>query len=442
MTLARAIRELSTVHRRLDLPAKELISGTATALSLKVLAAFIAFALNVVLARLLGPAGSGLYFLALTVTTIGAVVGRAGLDNVLLRSAAANSAVGDWSALKGIYAGGTRIALCTSSLSAAIIFLIAPVLADKAFSQPGLTSLIRLMALSIIPVSLSTLHSELLKGIKRTKEAIAVLSIFTPAISLLVVYLLVPELGIAGAAMAYTVSSLMTLLVGILLWKLSTPELAGVVGYLEPSRLLKTGFPMFCAVLLQLVIQWSSFLMLGIWASSADVGIFGVASRAATLTSFALMAVNTIAAPRFAALYRLGDMAALGKIARDSARLTTILASPVLLLFIACPDTIMNLFGKGFAKGATPLSILAVGQFINVATGSVGYLLTMSGNERLFRNIFAVCALGNLLLNASLIPHYGATGAAIATATTTTLLSVSGAVIVSWKLGIKTIPFV
>ncbi|MEA3643989.1 MAG: polysaccharide biosynthesis C-terminal domain-containing protein [Lamprobacter sp.] len=63
------------------------------------------------------------------------------------------------------------------------------------------------------------------------------------------------------------------------------------------------------------------------------------------------------------------------------------------------------------------LRILALEQLVNVATGSVGYLLSMTGHERLLRNnvlAAAVVALDGALV---LIPAFGLIGTAVATAT-------------------------
>ncbi|OEU69195.1 MAG: hypothetical protein BA863_00145 [Desulfovibrio sp. S3730MH75] len=102
----------------------------------------------------------------------------------------------------------------------------------------------------------------------------------------------------------------------------------------------------------------------------------------------------------------------------------------------------MAIFGKQFAAGGLVLSILAVGQFVNVITGSVGFVLMMCGYERLLRNNIALCAFINLALNYLLIPSLGAIGAAIATATTLILQNLIAAGLVWWRLGIMTIPLI
>jgi len=134
------------------------------------------------------------------------------------------------------------------------------------------------------------------------------------------------------------------------------------------------------------------------------------------LTSFILIAVNSISAPKFAALHAQNDGQALGRLASNSARLTALLASPVLLVFLVFPGRVLWVFGPEFVAGATVLSILAAGQFVNAATESVGYLLIMTGHERLERTLAAGFFFVNIALNLALIPPLGMVGAATSTA--------------------------
>jgi len=85
--------------------------------------------------------------------------------------------------------------------------------------------------------------------------------------------------------------------------------------------------------------------------------------------------------------------------------------------------------------------ILSIGQFINVVTGSVGYLLIMCGCERLVRNNQLFCTVVVISLNLILIPGMGAMGAAIATAITLALQNLISVVQAWLALKIITIPF-
>lgn len=48
--------------------------------------------------------------------------------------------------------------------------------------------------------------------------------------------------------------------------------------------------------------------------------------------------------------------------------------------------------------------------------GSVGFLMTMTGHEREAARVVAGAALANVALNAALVPPFGLSGAAVATA--------------------------
>ena len=79
-------------------------------------------------------------------------------------------------------------------------------------------------------------------------------------------------------------------------------------------------------------------------------------------------------------------------------------------------DSFLLLFGKDFVQGGMALIILSLGQLINAATGPVGALLTMTGQERGAAVVLGAGATLNVLLSVILVPILGLLGAAIAAA--------------------------
>jgi O-antigen/teichoic acid export membrane protein len=224
------------------------------------------------------------------------------------------------------------------------------------------------------------------------------------------------------------------------MWCAATPQLQNVTGHFETRQLLHSSMPLFWIALMNLAMNKTATFMLGIWGTKADVGIFAIANRTAMLTSFIMLAVNSIAAPKFAALYKQGDMKTLDSTARNSTKLMTAMVSPLLLVFILFPEKVMKLFGPQFLEGATALMILSVGQLVNVIIGPVGYLLIMSGHEKSFRNnLFAFVSL-NILLNFILIPKYGIIGTSIATTFSVVMMKIVAMILVYWKLSIVILP--
>jgi len=404
------------IHRlaRLDHDMTEVVSMATVAFVLKGLGAGLAFGFNLLLARRLGAKDAGVYYLALTVTTFGTIVGRMGLDSALLRFTAANVAFSDWVKVAGVCRRGTRLAIGVSAVATIVVMIGAPWIARLVFSEPTLTAPLRLMSLAILPMSLLVLYAELLKGRKKISQAMLVNGMGVPLVSLLLLAILGSLFGVIGAVMSYVASTILVLSLGIVLWWQATPELRGVTGHFDTHLLITTSIPLFWIAIINFLMNAADTLLLGIWVDSKSVGIYGVAIRIAILIQFILLAVNTIAAPKFAALYVQEKRKALRDLARNTAGLMALVAALVVLPLMIAPTWVLGLFGPDFTAGAPALRVLAVGQFVNVAVGSVGPLLIMSGYEKVLQRQVMYSAVVGVVLNVLLIPNYGILGAAMA----------------------------
>ena len=74
-----------------------------------------------------------------------------------------------------------------------------------------------------------------------------------------------------------------------------------------------------------------------------------------------------------------------------------------------------------------------------MSTGSVGYLLIMSGQEKLLRNNIIFVAILNTILNIFLIPKYGIYGAVISSSGSLIIQNIISLFIVRVKLNFWTI---
>jgi O-antigen/teichoic acid export membrane protein len=416
-----------------------LVRNIIEALTLKLIGTGLSFGFNIALARRLGTEGAGAFYLSLTIMIIASLIARMGLDSALVRFTAVAFSQGNWAHVGGLYAKSMRIAVVLSLLVTAAIVGGAPWMAHSIFSKPLLVQPLRIMALSILPFSLLILHSELLRGVKRTRDSVLIQSIAVPAFNLLLLVSVSGAASIERIAGTYAFATFLALALGWYLWRRATPLLRGVKGEFDSALLIGTSAPLFWVALIALLMSSIDSIVLGIFSNSSDVGVYSVTLRIATIVGLLLVAVNTVTAPQFAELYAQGKLAAIEKLAMKSARLTVLLGAPVLLVCIVSPALVLGMFGPGFARGATALMILAVGQFINAATGSVGYLLTMSGNEKPMRNSMIVLAIAHLGVSLILVPRYGIIGAAVANAISVASMNLTFFLLVYKKLSISTI---
>lgn len=396
----------------------ELMHGSSVAFLLKICAAASVFILNVLIANYLGATDSGLYFLAYTLVFIFASMGRVGFENTITRFVASYHVENEYGKILGAYNFAILVTFVGSFIFSFCLFILSDWISFSIFEKPALSGLLRWMSFFIIPLSVMTIHAHALQGLKKIAASVSTLNVFAPLISCLFIIILVPRFGINGAIAAQFIGVLFAAVFGRYLWNKSVETFPKVVISLETGVILDSCKHLYIVVLMNMIILWSPTLLLGVWESSTNVGVFNAAYRTAFLISFILLAINSIAAPKFASLYKANDLVNLAIVARHAAYLGIALSLPILLIVIAVPELILSIFGNEFISGSSVLIVLAVGQFINVVTGSVGFLLVMSGNERIMQNNLIFCAIIILCLNILFIPRYGILGAAYAASIT------------------------
>lgn len=421
----------------------EVLSGAALAFVLRGFGAGLAFALNVVIARLLGAEGSGLYFMALSVTMFLSVVARMGLDNTILRFVSLNASKGDWGQVKGVQSLGLKLAGGVSLGFALLCILLASQISTYVFDEPALTGPLRGMGLGIFTFSVMSLMSESLKGLKNIRNSMLVSGVLYPALALALIWPLVTLVGATGASLAYILATGAAALSGVMFWRKSLSSHDTPATPFPRKTLWASSRPLWVMTIInRAILPWAPLFLLGIWSTTEEVGVFGAATRVAMLVTFFLMAVNTILAPKFAELYAKNELEILGQLVRRFALVITLATSPLFFLLIFKGAWVMQLFGAEFAQGGTALAILALGQAVNTITGSVGYLLMMTGHEKDVKSSAIVGGILVISLSITLIPGMGIIGAAIASAVAIAGSNVASVYFVWRRLGVMTVPFV
>jgi O-antigen/teichoic acid export membrane protein len=159
-------------------------------------------------------------------------------------------------------------------------------------------------------------------------------------------------------------------------------------------------------------------LMIGFILDKELSGIYGIATRISVIIAFGLFAINTVIAPKISRLFAENKIKDLKLLLFRTSRFNLFISSLFLLIIILFHNELLNIFGIEYARGGVALTILCIGQFINVATGSVGVLMIMTGLEAIVTKIILFSILLNIILNLILILYLGINGAAIATAIT------------------------
>lgn len=395
---------------------REIGSKSVTAFAMKAVGFGASFLLNVVVARILGASESGLFFLALTVVAVAVPIARLGFDKPLVRLLAGFEARDDRDSVSVAVLLCLGLVAVVSGVIGLGVWIARDWLANVVFGKPEFEQYLGVMGWAIPALAIAGTIAFAYQGLKRIGLHLMFFTVLTPVLALVLIAVSQARGGELTLGSIYAICAAATAALALGAWTATSGWLGA-----RPRRALIAPVLASCGSMLvitvaQLAMVWAPTLLLGAFGASDDLGRFHVAGRSALLISFVLIAVNSIAAPKFAALYANGEMETLRVTALRTTRIMALAALPIATVFVAWPGFIMGLFGHEFVAGAQLLRILAVGQFISTACGSVANLLMMTGHERDFRNIcLSVSAVG-VVAGAFVVARYGAIGAALLTA--------------------------
>jgi O-antigen/teichoic acid export membrane protein len=391
------------------------------------------YGLHLLIAARLSIADVGAFYIVFSVMTLLAGFGRLGVDRALTREVAGSLGR---SAPAAARAAIGRAFLVTFAQSLAVAVLLAAVafpVAGLVLHKPALAIPFLLGALTIVPQNLSTIAAGALAGMGRVATSQMIYSWLWPALFCGVALFL--HLTVSRTLLLIAASLLVNAFAGIGLLLTAMPAIPAGTGKAKPAPHFRTGISFFSLELVQLAMAAAPPFVLGIVASTADVGRYALAWRIVLVLNILVSAMAAIASPQFARASALDDRRELARSAAQAVGLTVALSIVPLLLLALDPVFFLGLFGRGYASAATTLRILLAGQGALILCTAMPELLGMTGCARSLFKI-NVAALATLLFSlAILTPRFGAVGAAAATAATMLLNAVAVTVSVRRHLG-------
>ncbi|MCH8544993.1 MAG: hypothetical protein LAT61_15630 [Alcanivorax sp.] len=410
----------------------------------RVIAMLGSVALLLTLGRLYGAEGVGVFALAQSFTAGGAILSKRGMDSALMRFVGRDLDSEfvvlylRWAILRCLYACFPIVVF---------LWLLRDFL-EGSFNVDGLSSVMTGMALALPAISLSFIFAGFLRGVRKPAAAS---SLENGSISLIMTaFVLLWEWGGAGGVeligYSYALAAWFVVLQGggqLWLWfhvKEQGHMQGGktvAVSLGEFSRTSRAFLVTNLSALMQTVL---AVMVAGWLLDGSDLGIFKSAQQVGMLAVFPLIVINAVFPSRFAKLYYENRMSDLNALARRSSLLSVLMTSPLVLFCLFFPGWILGLFGEDFVRGEDLLRIIVSAQFINAATGSVGFLLNMTGNEKLMRNISLVSGAFGVVIFFFFINAWGVLGAAMALACVLMMQNIVALVFVWRRLGVWMLP--
>jgi O-antigen/teichoic acid export membrane protein len=439
----------STLRRRL-------LSGSTWALGGKIGAATIGIVTNGVLARLLTKQEFGVYFLAFSIISLGAVIGSLGLPKTVLRFVAENMTLGQpGRARRAIYTAlglGVLGALC---VSLAYLFIVGDLVSRYLFHSSALVAIIGLTAGWMAISTMQEIMAETFRGFHDIRMATLFGGLATGGKSagLIMRIMLLACLALLGlmsgwhtdlrTVMLASIGSgaASSLLAALFLHKrISSLGTQGMDNPISAGDELRDAFPILIISLTSFILLSAADLwILGIFRSDADVAVYGAAARLVALIAMPLLLTNLVLPPIIAEMYAQGRTAELEGTLRSFSTLSGVPSLLVLIVFMLLGGPILGVvYGSGYQSAAMVLVLLSAGKLAAVWAGSCGAVLQFTGHQGSMLRVNLLTSplfiIGALLV----VRDYGPIGIASMTAAITVLQNAALVLVAKRKTGIWT----
>ncbi len=398
----------------------ELIINSSHAFILHLFSIILSYIFTIIIAWKYGPEGSGIFALVFTYISIGVIISKSGIDIGSMKYISRLFKKDDNRGIKNLYLKSLFFITVLSVIYSMIFYFLSEIVSLHIFNKEYLTIPFTIGALTIFPASLMQFHAEIIRSCKMIGAYFFVKNI---SYLLICIILLLFNFNINLFSSSYTylnvylISHYITLFIAFFIWFNRTKIFSYKSKESVSTKLLfKSSTPIMFTTALVMIMGFIDIIMLGFFTTNVEVGIYNIAFKISSLTSIALIAVNSIIAPKISQLWDDKDFSSLQIIISNAAKIIFFTSLPILIIYMIFPKLILSIFGHEFILGSTALMILSIGQFCNSITGPVGQVLNMTDNENILRNTAFVSMILNISLNYYLIPLYGINGAAFSTA--------------------------
>jgi O-antigen/teichoic acid export membrane protein len=396
----------------------QVVKKGAIMLMLKLVAAALALYLHFLLANQLTAEQFGLFSLVSSIGVFALTFAKQGLEQVTVKLMAKSST----NQISLLYGAIFLYALMSSLLVVALTYVLLFYFSELLFNQLALQDFAILLALLTLLQTWVAINSSVFVGRGHALTALVINGLSSVALTIVfVVFYSVSNAfqAILYVTIAYCISAALSFYLLSKRYKGifnsgSNEYITSMSQHFDEIHSLSKR--LLIVSLAALATQQFSIIVMGRYVSLSDIGSFNLALKITLLLSYPLIVINTITAPKYATLYHEGKLIEFKQLAVSTRNILLCIATLGLIVFYLTIDGFMRTFNDSYTNVVFIAKVLVIGQWFNLATGSVVSMLIMAGFEKIHqRNTLILTAL-NIIALLIFIPIYGAIAAAIITA--------------------------
>ena len=432
--LVMIIRSFKYIYNRIirnfdDKDFLELFSKGGLALLFRVGGQLLGFVLTYVIATICGADTLGDYVIAIVILKVFTLISKLGLDTGSIKYIAAYAAEKRYRSITLFRKKSVALIAVMSVLCSFIMYFGSDYIAQFITVE---SDHIKITSFFVLPMSIFIFHYQNMRGLKLIGGYSFFFWMSQSLFSLIAILILTKYINCVDAPLyAYLISLIIVSILSVLVFtyffreRFKVSEDTPINSDTDSIKdILRVSLPLMLAQAVHFIMSWTDKIMLSMldspdvtteFTNSSQVGVYHTAFRLSMFATIGLMAVKSIASPKFAELYKKNDIKLLKKVTQQSTKLIFWTTLPLVIIFVFFSDFLMGLFGEEFEKGVFAFIVLSIGRVVVSFSGAAGNLLQMCGRQVVFMNVAIIGSIINIVLNFTLIPIYGINGSAIAT---------------------------
>jgi O-antigen/teichoic acid export membrane protein len=384
---------------------KTIAKNTVLMTVASVLQKIIAFVYFAIIARHFGAGDTGIYFFAMSFVTIFSVFIDLGLSNVLVREGAKKI-----ESIEEYLSSIMFVKIFTSVLTYLLIIFFINIL-NYDFDTK---ILVYIAGITIIFDSIHLSFYGALRSIGNLFfESIGMFSsqLITMILGSLFIFLKLP---LYFLMIAFLIPSFLNVIYSFIIIKIKYNI---KLRFLYDREVIKYFFPIAIpfalAAIFNRVYSYIDSIILSKLASAEVVGWYSIPYKTSYAFQFLPIALVAAVYPRFSE-YFFNNKERLKYIFENALKYLLILAFPIAVgIFILADDIVLNVFSEEYLNSVLPLKILIFATIFIFTNFLLGAFLNACDRQKTQTILVGIAMVVNIILNFSLIPKYGASGAAI-----------------------------
>jgi O-antigen/teichoic acid export membrane protein len=406
--------------------AREPIRGSSLLMLGRLMSIGVMAAVQVLLVRHLSRSDYGAWTYALSVVVLLQSVAALGLDRSVTRFLAIYRERNDLARVRGLVLLLVGSVAAVGTLATLTLVSFPDTIARITGVDAHVLAILNIIIFLVPLEALDLLFIGLFACLGQARAIVIRRHILAPALKLAaVIALIMLNADVTYLAYGYLAASL----IGMLLYAPMVVRSAHQLGLTGSGSLRNVNLPakeVFAFTLPLLTadlagaIMWSAgTLTLGYFSTLDQVALFTVVVPLATLNETVARNFTVLYTPAISRLYARQDHAAINTMYWRTAVWVAVLTFPVFVLTFSASGSLLHvLYGTKYSDAALLLSLVALGEYVNVALGLNGLTLRVLSDVKYSVAVNVVSALIAIVANVILVPRLGALGAACATSGT------------------------